>query len=156
PTLVVPAALLLGGGAGALPPAVLEVHACAIALGGESHLDLRRRLPVGCLPAEHHARRRRAGGDGADPVLPPLREALEEPAALPGLEMDLVGALASEREPLLQRPPLPDVLREEPERVLDRPLHVNRLPDRHCRSSCSAKALKAASASSQSWLTRST
>src|SRR5262249_20123452 len=106
--------------------------------------------------AEHHARRRRAGGDGADLVLLAVREALEEPAALPGLEMDLVGALAAEREPLLQRPPLPDVLREEPERGLDRPLPVNRLPDRHCRPSCSAKALKAASASSQSWLTRST
>src|SRR5262249_1157186 len=115
-----------------------------------------RRVPVRCLPAEHHARRRRAGGDGADLVLLAVGEALEEPTSLTGLEMNLVGALPAEGEPPLQRPPLPGLPGEEPERDTDPPLDVDRLPDRHCRSSCSANALKAASASSQSWLTRST
>src|SRR5262249_30394787 len=102
------------------------------------------------------AGRRRAGRDLADFVLLAVGEALEEPAPLPRLEMDLVGALTPEGVALLERPPFPDVPREEPERVLDRALHVDRLPDRHSRSSCSANALNAASAWSQTWLTRST
>src|SRR5262249_1148465 len=155
PALGVAGALLVGGGARALPAAMFEVDAGPVALGAESYLDLRRAVPLRRLPGDHDPGRWRAGGDLADLVLLAVGEALEEPATLPSLEMDLVGAFAPEGEPLLQRPPLPDVLREDAERIPDRAFHVDGLPDRHSRSSCSAKTLKACKAWSQSSLTRS-
>src|SRR5262249_52397580 len=112
--------------------------------------------PVGSLPLEHDARRRAVGLDEADDELLAVGEALEEAPAFLALEVDPIGARAAERVAVLQRPPPSDVLREHAEGRLDRTLHVNRLPDRHPVSSCSANALNAFSASSHSLLTRST
>src|SRR5262249_8582019 len=122
----------------------------------ESDVHLGRRVPGGSLPLEHDARGRAVGLDEADDELLSVGEAFEEAAAFLALEIDLIGARAAERVAVLQRPPASDVLREHAEGRFDRTVHVNRLPDGHLVSSCSANALNACNASSHSLLTRST
>lgn len=59
---------------------------------------------------------------------------LVEPTPNPGLEMNLLRPVAPERVPLLERPPLSDAVSEQPERLLDRAIHTDVLPNRHCSS----------------------
>src|SRR5262249_53250083 len=127
----------------------------AIEVGRETYLDLRLPIPVGRPPGEDEAARRREDRHDADVELLAIAEPLVEAAALPALDPDVGGSCSAEREALLQGPPFAHLFREEPERPLGRTLHVNRLPDGHRSSSCSAKALNASSARSHMRLTRS-
>src|SRR5262245_56308914 len=125
---------------------MLEVDARAAALGGRADLHFRRSVPARSLPGEDDARRRLECRDRANDELLAVREALVESPARPGLEVDLIGARAAEGVAFLQRPPLADVLGEDAEGRVDRAFHVDRLPDRHSLSSCSANVLNARNA----------
>src|SRR5690242_13097760 len=124
---------------------MLEVDAGAVLLRGEADFDLGRRIPLRGFPREDDPRRRDVRRHEPHVELLAVRKALEESSALAALEEDVGRALPAEGEALLQGPPLPDLLGEEAERPLDRALHVDRLPDRHRSSSCSANALNASS-----------
>ena len=80
PAVAVALALLLHDRA-RFPSAMLDFHASARAVGGEFHLDLGRRFPLGSLPGERDEVRRAKSGDTADFELGTIGEALEESAA---------------------------------------------------------------------------